>query len=105
MRLFSTFLCLTATLLLNSFRVSAADSADVFTVFKAGKLAGTAGPGIITGSNGLIYANSASNRMTIRLADRDISRYDFLNITFTPNRTGDQFRLTATSNPPDPHHH
>ena len=66
MRLFSTFLCLTATLLLNSFRVSAADSADAFTVFKAGKLAGTAGPGIITGSNGLIYANSASNRMTIR---------------------------------------
>ena len=101
MRLFSTFSCLAAILLFNSVRVSAADAADAFAVFKNGKLAGTAGPGIITGSSGLIYANSACNRMTIRLADRDISKYDFLNITFTSNRTGDQFRLTATSNPPD----
>lgn len=101
MRLFSTFSCLAAILLFNSVRVSAADAADAFAVFKNGKLAGTAGPGIITGSSGLIYANSASNRLTIRLADRDISKYDFLNITFTSNRTGDQFRLTATSNPPD----
>lgn len=99
MQRFLTFLCLTATLLFNSFRVSAADSADAFTVFKAGKLAGTAGQGILTSSNGLIYANSACNRLTVQLADRDISKYDFLSITFTPNRVGDQYRLTATSNP------
>lgn len=101
MRRISTFLYLAAALLFPVFRGTAADSSEVFVIFRDGKLTGTAGPGIIAGANRLIYANSACNRLTVRLTDRDISKYDFLTVVFTPNRAGDQYRLTATSNPPE----
>ena len=77
----------------------AGDTKEKRTIFRNGSLAGTPGNGLSLRKGCLVYSNSKNNRLTIRPANRDLSGYDILSITFTPNRSGDSFRLTATSNP------